>query len=568
MVVRALVIVTVLLAGIGAYPHTSSASPSPDLRVLRAASGLLGHRSVHAVRGWLLHQPSVRSVTIAADGTVDMRFGDGTVALIVPRAQHTVRMPLSTIGRMHPMSRPHAPGPARAIVLEPFARELGLGPNAGDPEVAALRGDGFAVDQAYDTQVTVGLMSTVPAYNVTYMHTHSGTDAKYGGVVITGELANGDPAAEALRADNSVVYAGVAGSTQAYYGLTGNFFVNHAVPFATSSIVFINGCQLRGTGFYNQIAGRGIGVLVSWDQEVSVQDGYFSGAAFFHFLTPTTTVADAITQMKAAGFGTSTQVGKTATLGYEGDGTITLQRAAAGSPPTVIVPTARPTATGIPPPPTTTVPTATAVPPTPTSTSTPTATATATSTPLPPPVVALQNLVKPGAKQIVHVRFDPNVDVHFAVQYPNGDLTGTTGNTGANGTATYSFVQPASKITRFDRSAIVTVDITTPKGHFSVTSHYTIAYNQIDVAVTPREQVAGQPVKIWVHTGPNRAVNVIVKVSKKKQKRYFSITGLAGWTHVTFRPPAGSASGKRIVIRAETTRNGTLFHSSTSLTVS
>src|SRR5260370_34245960 len=71
----------------------------------------------------------------------------------------------------HPQGRPLGPArsPAgRALVLEPFATQLGLGPGAGDPEVSKLQAAGFDVTELHDTAVTVQVMATFWQYNVIY----------------------------------------------------------------------------------------------------------------------------------------------------------------------------------------------------------------------------------------------------------------------------------------------------------------------------------------------------------------------------------------------------------------
>jgi len=76
-----------------------------------------------------------------------------------------------------------------------------------------------------------------------------------------------------------------------------------------------------------------VAALVSWDQNAAAKDDYLSAAAFFNVMGTGQSVSAAISTLHAAGYGTSSDNGVPATLGYLGDGSVTLSSAAtAGSP--------------------------------------------------------------------------------------------------------------------------------------------------------------------------------------------------------------------------------------------
>lgn len=385
-----LVLVAVGLVGIprGA---ASASYDAQDGNVLGMASMRLGHQSMGRVLGWLRHQPSVRLALRGDDGrTVDIRFRDGSRAAILPSTFSRVRLPLALL---HPhlqlLSRQGAPaGAARAVVMEPFASQLGLGPQAGDAEVGDLQKAGYSVDQLYDTQVTLKALTTLSQYNVAYMQTHAGVVTGGEGIAASGELEGTDPNVGPLIRNGTVILIGVSGSSQKYYGITSSFVTEYEGQFPAHSLLFLNGCNLLSSPrFWNALAAKGAGVLVSWDREATSTDNFIAGAEFFNYMdNPGTSVASAIEAVHAAGFGVSLVEGTVANLGYTGDGTITLGNAAAApeNTPQPGAPTpGLPSATGQP---TNSGPTPTAlvlrtpIPPTATAVAQPTATGTAPGT--------------------------------------------------------------------------------------------------------------------------------------------------------------------------------------------
>ncbi len=390
---RPVLLLVIVVAGLVGIPRgaASASFAAQDGNVLGIASMRLGHQSMGRVLGWLRHQPSVRSALRGDDGrTVDIRFRDGSRAAILPSTFSRVRLPLALLRpHLQLLSRQGAPaGAARAVVMEPFATQLGLGPQAGDAEVGDLQSAGYSVDQLYDTQVTLKALTTLSQYNVAYMQTHAGVVTGGEGIVASGVKEGTDPNVGPLIRSGTVILIGVSGTSQKYYGITSSFITQYEGQFPAHSLVFLNGCNLLSAPrFWNALSAKGAGVLVSWDREATSTDNFIAGATFFKYMdNPGTTVVSAIGAVHAAGFGTSLVEGAVANLGSTGDGTVTLGNAAAapektpqpGTPtPGLPVATGQPTNSG--PTPTALV-LRTPIPPTATSVAQPTATRTVSGT--------------------------------------------------------------------------------------------------------------------------------------------------------------------------------------------
>jgi hypothetical protein len=551
-------------ASIAASPHTvASAAGTPDARVLSRASLQRGHDAPKLV----IRQPAVVSASIGNDHqTVDVRFRDGMRAAILPRLQRYV-----AVQRLAPLARSAAPtkvpSAPQAAVWEPFAAELGLGPNAGDVEVQQLQAAGFAVDQKYDTNVTIAQLATLSRYNVVYMHTHSGVSSGGDGVVASGELANGDPAVAPYLQDGSVITVGVAGSSQQYYGITSKFISAHEGTFPANSLLFLNGCALlRATTFWQALHARGAASLVSWDQNAAAKDDYLSAAAFFNVMGGGQSVSSAISTLRAAGYGASSDNGVSATLGYIGDGSVTLRSAAVGgsvnptSPPTTNTPS--PSATSTP------IPVATS-----TRTATPAPAPAATSTPVSthpsiPALVSLVSVVKPGAMQHISVQhLTPATTVQLRVSFPNGDVSGSRVTADATGRAQFSFIQSGSMLTRQSRTAVVEVTSTTASGTATTTLHYTIAYGTVDVVAHPRTLSVGGSGAILVHTQPHKGVTVQVKPASGRATNMHGTTGRLGWVKLSYKVKLSWRRGRTVVVHATVRLHGKQYHARTTISV-
>lgn len=569
---RIVVLSAVALTCLGAVPRPGSASSPSSLlegRLISGAALRLAHQPRSSVLNWLRHHAVVRTASLDADGaTIEIRFRDGRRGVIVSDALTTVRVPIAShLPRLRANRVPHqvAAG-ARAVVLEPFAQELDLGPNVGDVEVKDLQSAGFQVDQAYDTAVTVDLMSTLPRYSVVYMHTHSGS-----GIVVTGQPAACSPYS---NADGSVIGVGVLGTDQCYLAITPTYITSHMSQFPTNALVFVNGCKLRGTQFWPSLQQKGVGALVSWDNLAIPSDEFFAAAGFFYYMDGGASVASALGSLLGAGYGHSSYNGTPATIGFEGNGNITL-RSVGGSPPSA---TATPTATSrIPGPPAptstpTSVPTATRIAVA-TNTSVPTATTvpTATNTSVPAVVPALSlstATVRPGGAQTLSVHYLPGASVSFEVTFPNGDTLRSSSSTDTTGDAHYAFTQAASKITRGSSVALVRALIHQGETVQTAETRYTIGFGKMDVDAEPRQPSAGSSVTVYVHSLANKRLVVLARAPHGKLKKVGgAITGPGGWTHVSYKVPVSLPAGSVVDLRAQTRIKGKQVHSATSIVV-
>jgi hypothetical protein len=488
-------------------------------------------------------------------------------AAILPKLQSDVAvLGLRTLARVAaPVGAPTAP---QAAVWEPFASELGLGPSAGDIEVQQLQAAGFAVDQKYDTNVTVAQLATLSRFNVVYMHTHSGVSSGGDGVLASGELANGDPAVAPYIQDGSVITVGVSGSSQQYYGITSKFISAHEGTFPANALLFLNGCALlRATTFWQALHARGAGAMVSWDQNAASKDDYLSAAAFFNVMGTGSSVSGALSTVRASGYGSSSDNGVPATLGYVGDGSITLHTAAAGGsrnqapPPTgTPVPVAMATQTPVP------VATATRTP-------TPAPTPTSTATPLPthpplPPLISLASAVKPGTAQHISIgNLSPSTPVRLRVTFPNGEIMQSQTTADAAGIARFQFVQAGSTLTRHSRKAVVEITSTTASGTATATQTYTIQYGKVDVVANPRTPRAGGTSVVLVHSKAHKAVTVAIKLAGGKATKLHGTTGKLGWLKLSYKVARSVRPGQRLVIRATVQLGGKNVQATTTVTV-
>lgn len=552
ILLRAFSLLTVALAGFltgstRSAPHVYS---SGDLHILRLASAGLAHERPAYMLRWLRRHPTIRSAEwIAAAHTLDITFQDGFTSAILSRSIGTIEIPKRST--FHSMARLNSPG-GRALVLEPFATQLGLGTTA-NVEADDLQSAGFQVDQASNGAVTVASMASMSEYNVIYVHTHSGVAPGGEGILATGELSStNDPAVMPLVNNGDVLVVGVSGSSQLYYAITSGYIQHEVGQFPSNSIFFANGCNLLDAPrFWSALNQKGVGVMVSWNFEATSQDNYLAGAAFFHEMAQGLDVAQAIQAEQAAGLGISVSQGVTAKLGYLGDGTITLQRAA--SSPIVVAPTAT-----IAPP---TV-TPTGVPPTPTATKPPivlNATATPGISPPPPPATAVGHtplsatvrpLIWPGWWQHITVKSTPNTVIHFLVSYPNGDHQAAHRTTNGHGIATYAYKQGSSKITRQSWRAAVVIEAGSGTTHTTTMVTYRIHPGALDLWAVPRAPKTGGIVHLWVHTHPRTRVMLTLRVAHHQVDRFWTKTGPAGWAHPGRRitGPLATYSGHRVMV--------------------
>lgn len=249
----------------------------------------------------------------------------------------------------------------RALVLEPFADELQLGTDAGQPEVDALTRSGFTVDILRNAEVTVAALLRLSDYSVVYWDTHAAVLDNGDAVVVSGERAGASYSS--YYQDHSLVQAFVAGdpSKTLYNGVTGQFIAAHLDAFPDDSIIFLNGCSaLSASVFWQDLAARNVATLISWDEKAQSVSNERAAELVMDRLALGDTVDKAVAEARLAGLGTTIIEGVVAHLGYRGWGGDTLASALTGRASDT--PTSTPTPTLMPTPTSTPVPTATPLP--------------------------------------------------------------------------------------------------------------------------------------------------------------------------------------------------------------
>jgi hypothetical protein len=297
---------------------------------------------------------------MGTDGqTLDVHFRDGGEMAMLPRATHLTAMKLHP-SKLRPMISVRDTTPGKAIVLEPFADELGLGPDAGQGEVAPLQAAGFSVDVLRNSQVTVATMKNLSNYSVVYVETHSGTLGDGDAIVLTRQTSSAG--ISDLFKDGSVAQGIAYGDQALYIAIKAQFVLKHMGKFPNGSVIFLNGCELLGANvLWDAFHQQNVATMISWDNKVINTLDEQAADFMFPRLAHGESISASIEEAKAINLGTSTFENTVAHLGYLGDGDNTFTNALHG----VLPPTATPTVT---------------------TTALPTATSTATPRPVPPKV--------------------------------------------------------------------------------------------------------------------------------------------------------------------------------------
>jgi hypothetical protein len=376
--------------------------------------------------------------------------------------------------------------------------------------------------------------------------------------LVTGQVATTNPCPSGYAEQCPVIISGVYGDSTLYYAVTSLFVQQSMGTFARDSILFLNGCAfLPATRFWNALAAKGAGVLISWDNDSRAYDDYLNGAAFFNQMVSGASVSSSIATLKANGFGVSVWNGVTSNLGYLGDGSITLDRARQGqtTPPTATPSsTPRPTATATPKPPTATV---TFVPPPPTH--------TPTSEPtVAPPTVALGHAtVKPGEQQTVAIHWEPGSHAQVQVVFPNGPQLSQAGTLDGSGTLTISYTQRANAIRRHNRTATVEASLQGPAGRTAHSSaQYRVGYGKLDLATSRIAAGKRQKVTVWVHSHARSHMTVTVKAPGAHSRTFTFTTDKKGWATFTYNLDRSLQAGQKVSVRGSVKVKGRLYTSS------
>jgi hypothetical protein len=299
---------------------------------------------------WLRHCRDVSGVSVGADGqTIEIDFRDHARFFIFPRLSGG-RSGAATIPREYlaPAFRQGGTATKRAIVLEPFATDLHLGPTAGQTEVDSLKQAGFQVDVLRDSAVTIAAMEKLSDYSVIYMETHSGVindDA----FVLTHEV---DPAPyTALFKDGSVVQGSPENDPgHIYLAFTSGLILHHMGTFPDSSIAFINGCSIFiAPKFWNAFLLQNVASVIAWDKKALNKDAEAAADFMFPELAGGMTVGDTLADTRAHLLDTSFSESGVSTLQFRGDINDGFPNALVGATPTPtptpVLPTSTPTTT-------------------------------------------------------------------------------------------------------------------------------------------------------------------------------------------------------------------------------
>jgi hypothetical protein len=172
----------------------------------------------------------------------------------------------------------------------------------------------------------------------------------------------------------------------------------------------------------------------------------------------------------------------------------------------------------------------------------------ATANPILPPLIAsvrLKSRVHPGHLQVVVVRVSPDTVTRLVVVFPNGDTLTRRQIADTSGQATFSFVQPRSKIGRFSSRALVTVSVGSGQNQSSEQYGYKVLFGSIDVVASPRDIAPGSRVRLYVHTWPNRKVSIALLYPNSRLRKISRKTGAGGWLSASQRVLSGAVSANR-----------------------
>ena len=582
---RLLILVTVAGAATWSTAPRAAVAVTADDGVFQRAAIALGHEAPAMVSRWLRRQPAVGTARMGPDGrTLTIHFADGRRAVILSPELHASRLPmhadptraraatLSWDAEMHGRGEIHRASaasarktgamnlasteqasrtassqadsgrPARAAAFEPFATELGFSPQGFDPAVSYLKLAGFQVDAVYDSQVTLATMATLGQYNVVYVLSHSGVEDDGTGLLATAQETACKPY---TSPDGTVQAVGVWGSSTCYLAITPKFIEKLPDHFPPDSIVFLNGCTLLiSHPFWVALANRGAGVMLSWNGDAINQDDAITAQDVFGELQSGLSVASAIDAVRALGAGRSVFQGKIATLGFAGDGGITLKRAAAAVPPAV-PPTLIPTDTPVPTKTPTPTSTPTPGPATPTATATPEPSATPTADP--PPSLSIPTSAVPGQRVEITVKgAAPGSSAQLLVVYPSSSTVQQTQRADSGGTLRFAYFQQAAQITRGSRTAHVTVQGS--GGAFRLAGEYAIGFGPVDVYIQQRHPAPGSMMTIWTHS--TRRTIVHLRLRSEGRMLRTTLTQGGRWSKLPYRLPPQVRSGQTVLAAA------------------
>lgn len=378
--------------------------------------------------------------------TIELRFRDGARAGLLPPTLATTgvsALPLRTLVMARQVT---SPGPARAVVLEPFAKQLQEGDTAGQAQADTLTRAGFKVDIYRNSQVTVKLLLSLSQYSLVYMKTHAGVLPGGDAVIAAGDTATapytklfGNDAYYNQQQPNAPTVLGQVfvdgGDGGLFNAIRAKFVSDYLTPFPNSSVFFLNGCNLLlAPVFLKALQSKNLSSVLTWDQEVRADAAERGLDYTLNQMASGATLDQAVQAALANGVGTAYTANGTAHLHYVGSGDITLRDVLAQATPT---PTASTTPTGAAPGPT----------------------VTPTATPLTLRVKLARTRVKAGQRQRVSVRTTAGTFVKIVLTFPTRTRKTRTGRANGGGAFTWTFKQPKVKMTGTRRTVKVTVTV-------------------------------------------------------------------------------------------------------------
>lgn len=218
----------------------------------------------------------------------------------------------------------------RALVLEPFGTELGMGQSAGRFEADVLQRAGYAVTVLRDAQVTVPIMRRLSDYSFVYIDTHVGPLPNDDASVATGDTRYHRYAGYFANyyLVQMLIADGQTGHSKNFDAVTGRFIHRYAGIFPPNSIVFVNSCNaLDMPLFWHYLRMAGVSTLISWHHHVSSGDAEQASHDLLSALAQGETVNGALLATQMAGAGRSTVGKQPGWLSFSGDGSNTLLRA-------------------------------------------------------------------------------------------------------------------------------------------------------------------------------------------------------------------------------------------------
>lgn len=216
----------------------------------------------------------------------------------------------------------HAPQ-LRALVLEPFAVEIGGGQTAGQTEGALLQQAGYAVTILRGAKVTVYVMRHLADYSFVYMVTHAGPLPNNDAAIATGDTRHHLFAP--YFKNNTLAQMHIIGEQPGVFkyfdAVTGRFIHRYDHHFAPHSIVFVDSCNaLDMPRFWKYLHESGVATLISWHRHVDSGEAQQAGKYILTDLVAGETVGQAIRATQAIGLGTSTLSKRPGSLSFRGDG--------------------------------------------------------------------------------------------------------------------------------------------------------------------------------------------------------------------------------------------------------